>query len=239
MLIKDIKKRSLEPELIDLGPAHYSKEEYFECLKQLDRIGTYLGSNKAMLKIFKQLPYTINSILDVGCGGGLFTLQLAKAFNRAKVIGIDINPDAINYARNQKKIYQSNLPLNNLYFELRENPELNEPEKSFDIITASLICHHLSDIQIINFLQKAKLIAKREIIINDLDRHWLSYAGCFFIMPLFFPNRLVKNDSLLSIKKSFTFDDWKYYLDSAGFSEKNYSITWHWPFRWIVRINIT
>ncbi len=34
----------------------------------------------------------VETILDVGCGKGFITLQLAKLFEKAKVIGVDISP---------------------------------------------------------------------------------------------------------------------------------------------------
>lgn len=226
-----MKIRSREPEFIDLGSGHYTTQEYHDCLYQLGRIGKYLGANKAILKTFNTLPYQIHSILDVGCGGGAFARQLAENFKNTQITGIDINPQAIELAQ------KCNGDLKNLKFELRTTPELNEPPKSYDIVTATLVCHHLSDEQIIDFLKRAKLVARKCIIINDLQRSRLSYFGASILMPLFFPNRLVKNDSLLSIKKSFTYSDWIYYLKSADVDPKNYSISWHWPFRWIVKIN--
>ena len=234
-----LKKRSYEPELMDMGTQFYTETEYNECLYQLDCIGKYSGNNTKMLKTFSSLPYKINSILDVGCGGGLFTLQLAKKFSSAKVYDTDISIQAIDYAKNQQKKFQeNNLPLNNLNFELRTNCELIEPEKSFDIVTSSLVCHHLSDESIVDFLKRAAKVAKKTIIINDLNRHWLAYVGCSIIMPMFSKNKLILKDSLLSIKKSFTYDEWINYLQQAGFKKENYKISWHWPFRWIIKVDV-
>ncbi len=226
-----MKIRSREPELIDLGREYYTQKEYNNCLYQLGRIGKYFGANNAMLKIFRRLQYEISNILDVGCGGGFFANQLAINFKNSKVTGIDINPDAIEYAKKINK-------LNNLKFELKTTPELNELPKSYDIVTATLVCHHLSDQEIVDFLKRAKLVARKNIIINDLQRSKLSYIGALILMPLFFNNRLIKNDSLLSIKKSFTYSDWIYYLYNAGFKTEDYIIKWYWPFRWIVKVDI-
>lgn len=227
-----MKIRSREPELIDLGLPYYTHTEYHHCLYQLGRIGKYLGANNLIIKTFTTLPYKIDSILDVGCGGGYFTRQLAQTFIQANVIGIDINPTAIEHAQ------ENNANLKNIRFQLRITPELNEPPKSADIVTATLVCHHLSDEEIIDFLKRAKSVARKNIIINDLHRHWISYYFAKIVMPIFFANRLIENDSLLSIKKSFTYNDWIYYLYNAGFKSNDYSIFWHWSFRWIIKVNI-
>jgi len=57
-------------------------------------------------------------------------------------------------------------------------------------------------------------------------------------MPIFFPNRLVRNDSALSIKKSFRRRDWVIFLKQAKINEQDYKIVWCWPFRWIIEIDI-
>lgn len=41
----------------------------------------------------------LSSIADIGCGIGLTTIALSKAFRAKKVTGIDISQDAINFAR--------------------------------------------------------------------------------------------------------------------------------------------
>jgi 2-polyprenyl-3-methyl-5-hydroxy-6-metoxy-1,4-benzoquinol methylase len=231
-----MKKRIYDPELLDLGPSFYTLAEYNDCLYQLGRIGTATGGDTATLRVLKKLPYSFDSILDVGCGGGTFTIKLAQEFTQAHVVGIDINGNAIEYAQAQLAPLRQNLP--NVRFELRHKPDLSEEPKSFDIVTASLVCHHFTDEVLIDFLKRARTIARKGIVINDLHRHWLAYAGFSVIAPLFFRNRLIRSDSLLSIQRSFIYSDWVTYLQKAGFNEQDYSISWHWLFRWIVRVDI-
>ena len=40
------------------------------------------------------------SIADIGCGEGESTKALGKAFPEAKIVGIDIDQEAITYAKN-------------------------------------------------------------------------------------------------------------------------------------------
>ncbi len=225
-----MKKRVYLPEIMDLGSDAYTKEEYKECLYLLGIIGKYLGYNKSIINELKKIKNPIDSILDVGCGGGLLTFEMAKKFPEIKVYGIDISKDAIDFAENKK--------LKNLNFELCSHTNFNESEKKYDVIVTSLVCHHLNDEELINFLRGAIKSAKKAIIINDLHRHWLSYLGCSIFFPIFTKNRLIRADSLLSIKKSFTYKDWFSYLINAGLAKENFKISWHWPFYWIVRINL-
>lgn len=228
----EFKERSYEPELLDLGPSYYTHEEYEDCLHQLDRIGRYLGGNRATLKNLHTLPKP-NSILDVGCGGGHFTMELAKQFPMAQVVGIDISTEAIAFARNKLQ----NTNIGNVLFEVPTSEQLSYSPNSFDIVTSTLMCHHLKDDQLIDFLKKSYQIATKTIIINDLHRHWLAYVSFALIAKPLFCNRLIFHDGLLSIKRGFKKPDWIYYLKAAGIPLEYCSITWHWAFRWVVRID--
>lgn len=226
-------KRSTELELLDLGPSYYSKEEYEDCLYQLARIGRFLGGDKASLKIFNKLPVPF-SILDVGCGGGHFTILLAKQYPKTKVVGVDISIEAIEFAHERSH----EAALNNVTFDHSSSDSLSYPQKSFDIVTATLVCHHLTDEQLIDFLKKSYQVAAKFIIINDLHRHDLAYLGFNLISRLFFNNRLIVHDGLLSIKRAFKKKDWIDYLTAAEIPLKDCSITWHWAFRWVLCIRV-
>ncbi len=229
-----LSSRSHEPELIDLGPPHYTEKEYRDCHRQLDKIGRFLGGDRATFKALKQLKFIPESILDVGCGSGFFTVRLAEKYTDAKVIGIDISAEAINLANGYAKENQVFLP--NLKFFPNY---LHEIPGRYDILTATLVTHHLSDQELISFLQQACRIAKKAVILNDLHRHLFATLGFGFLTPVLFPNRLIWHDGLLSIKRSFTRQEWWNYLDAAGINRKRCSVTWHWAFRWIVTIDVS
>lgn len=225
-----ISERLIQSEWIDLGPSHYTPKEYEDCLFQLDRVGRFLGGDKATLQAFSRLKQIPQSILDVGCGGGHFTIRLAQRFPSAKVVGIDISQEAIQYA---KKAPGSSI----VNFHVPSSPTLDYPPESFDVITSTLVCHHLSDAEIVTFLKQAYRTARVAVVINDLHRHPLAILGYSLIAPILFPNRIVYHDGILSIKRSFTYQDWVAYLKAANIPLHQCRITWHWAFRWIVYIN--
>lgn len=175
--------RSTELELLDLG--HYTPEEYEDCLIKLDQIGRYLGGDQATYWGFRQIEEPIHSILDVGCGGGLFTMRLAEKYPAAKVLGIDLDPNAIAFA---KKHLKPNLPVR-----FEEGKDLSE---GFDVVTCTLVCHHMSDDDLIGFLQKATSVAKKGVVINDLHRHPLAYYSFKGGAPLSEPFDLSRRASI-------------------------------------------
>jgi 2-polyprenyl-3-methyl-5-hydroxy-6-metoxy-1,4-benzoquinol methylase len=220
-------KRSHELELIDLGPNHYTEEEYRDCLRQLGRIGRHLGGDKATLSAFTRLKEPPWSILDVGCGGGDFAIRLAQTYPHAQVKGIDIDPLAIAYAREQA-------PLPNLAFE--KSRDMGE---EWDVVTATLVCHHLADDELVAFIQQACRAAGRRVILNDLHRHWIATAAFGAVAPLFFRNRLIIHDGFLSVRRAFKRRELEHFVQAAGIPLAACRITWHLGFRWIVEIDTT
>lgn len=209
-------KRSREKEWMDLG--RYTSSEYEDALYQLNRIGRYLGGNRATFWAFNQIE-TPCSILDVGCGGGFFTRLLAERYPH--VMGCDISQEAISFAKRHpssaKFLCTSQiLPAN--------------------VITATLVCHHMSDEALIRFLKETNAKAKSAVILNDLQRSRFALIGFWIISKLFFRNRMVQHDGLLSIRRSLTRKEWSHFLQAAEIPLDRCSITWHWAFRWIVLI---
>jgi 2-polyprenyl-3-methyl-5-hydroxy-6-metoxy-1,4-benzoquinol methylase len=221
-------------EYIDLGPDYYTELEYKDCLYQLGRIGKYLGGNRATFKAIQAMKEPIQSLLEVGCGGGSFSFECAKRFPDIKIVGIDLAREAIEYA-NQLTVAT---PLQNLQYKIQDSKKSLAECKSVDIVTATLVCHHMQDNEIIEFLKNAKRVARTAIIINDLHRNWIAYLLFAIVAPIFFCNRLIIHDGLLSIKRAFIKSDWKYYLTQAGINEEDQQITWYFPFRWVVTIKV-
>jgi 2-polyprenyl-3-methyl-5-hydroxy-6-metoxy-1,4-benzoquinol methylase len=225
-------KRSQEKELIDLGPNFYTEAEYHDCLKKLFRVNRLFGIFFSTRKKIMQFPHA-TSLLDVGCGGGLFLLNLSKYFKKLNMLGLDINPAAIGEAQKTLSQWQQRSLAEHVTFECHPNPDLSL-KKQFDVILATLVCHHLTDEELIQFLKDAYANSRQGVVINDLHRHGLAQVLFFLFSPLLFNNRLISHDGLISIKRSFTYAEWKYLLARANI--KNYQIKWCFPFRWQIVI---
>ncbi|KAK4884414.1 hypothetical protein RN001_000685 [Aquatica leii] len=78
-------------------------------------------------------------LLDVGCGGGLCTEKFGEA--GYSVIGIDINPDLINIAKNH---LHSSLRNVSYYTESIETHAENNAEK-YDVVVINFVIQHLTD----------------------------------------------------------------------------------------------
>lgn len=226
--------RSHEQEYLDLGPGHYTEKEYLHCLHQLGRIGKYLGNHHAALQILRKMAPPACSLLDVGCGGGQFALTCARLFPSMQICGIDLSPAAIAYAARQKE----KTSLCNAHYRVQTSTSCFAEEKSVDAVTSALVCHHMKEKEIVSFIQQACRVARKKVILVDLHRHILAQLLFAIVAPLFFRNKLILHDGLVSIRRSFVKADWKRYLSQAGVDETKYRISWSFPFRWVVVIEV-
>lgn len=224
--------RSKEKEIIDLGKDFYTCQEYEDSLKKLFNINKMMGMFKNTVTLLQQ--FTSNSILtDVGCGGGLFLLNLGKYYPDMRMVGLDISEEAIQLAQKELSEWKQKNGSTRVEFQLQQQPNL-QMTTEIDIILLNLVCHHLDDEELILFLIKAHDIARKAIIINDLHRHFVAYWHYKILSPILFHNRLIIQDGLLSIRKSFVRKELDSLMKKANIT--NYKIKWHFPFWWSVLI---
>ena len=78
-------------------------------------------------------------VLDVGCGTGTLTMEVARCVGRAgRVAGIDPGPQQI--ARARAKAARSNVPIEFLVGVIEQLPF---PDQTFDVVLSTLMMHHL------------------------------------------------------------------------------------------------
>ena len=242
-------ERSKEKELMDCGPAFYTSEEYADCLRILFKVNKLLGFFHSTVNLLKQFPDDV-SLVDVGCGGGLFLLQLSQYYPNMTLLGIDVSEAAIQQAGNElRRLADLSLPtrldsvfhgedishlekMPNVEFQLQSQLTLDLATNSVDIVLITLVCHHIDDEDLPGFLQNAHQAARKAVIINDLHRHPLAYWFYKIMSPVLFRNRLITHDGLVSIKRSFTRSELQNLLKQANIA--NYEIKWCFPFRWRV-----
>ena len=80
-------------------------------------------------------------ILDVGCGPGTITADLAALAHRGQVIGLDSSEDVLEQARDTA----AKRGLNNIRFEVGDVRKLSYADATFDVVHVHQVLQHLSD----------------------------------------------------------------------------------------------
>ncbi len=114
-------------------------------------------------------------ILDVGCGGGIFSEYLAAA--GAKVTGIDANRDLIEVAR--LHAYDSNLDIRYECVTV-EDLVTDDTEEQFDIITCMELLEHVPDPKLMVEQCARRLSTSGSIFFSTINRTLKAYAMAVF-----------------------------------------------------------
>tara|TARA_R110001632_G_scaffold34766_5_gene88182 strand:- start:2584 stop:3297 length:714 start_codon:yes stop_codon:yes gene_type:complete len=226
--------RSSETEIMD--DFTLEGEMFRDTLDKLETINRLLGGNVVTINGVKKLlknstkDKTI-TIIDLGCGHGDILRDVAK-FGRKQgytfqLIGIDANPDAIEYANELSKEYPE------LSFEAIDIFSDDFKKLHYDVVLCTLFLHHFKDDELISFLKPTVQNAKIGAIVNDLHRHRLAYY-LFKLIGLFIKNKMVREDGLTSILRAFKRKDLEYISTQT---KVRFSIQWKWAFRyqWILQ----
>ncbi|MGO8860043.1 MAG: methyltransferase domain-containing protein [Acidimicrobiales bacterium] len=81
------------------------------------------------------------SLLDVGCGPGTITTDLARSVAPGQVVGVDASPEVVS----QAQTLATDAGLTNLRFEAGDLLALDYGDATFDVVHAHQVLQHLAD----------------------------------------------------------------------------------------------
>ena len=161
-------------------------------LRDIARINRWFGGHRTLLKLLKEFvePADHFSILDAGAASGDMGKCIVKRYPNAKVTSLDRQPIHLRKAHPPKVAADA--------FAL---PFVNG---TFDFVTCSLFLHHFSDSEIIDLLKEMRRVARRALIVLDLERHPLAYCFLPLTRLLFDWSDLTVHDGCISVEAAFT-----------------------------------
>jgi ubiquinone/menaquinone biosynthesis C-methylase UbiE len=113
------------------------------------------------------LPHLLSdmTLLDVGCGPGTVTVDLAERLTQGSVVGVDASDDVLESARGLADAHGTK----NISFEHANAYELPFEDDSFDVVFAHQLLQHLSDP--VAALREMKRVAKPGgfVAVRDAD----------------------------------------------------------------------
>jgi len=119
-----------------------------------------------------------DSVLDVGCGTGEVALLAKKRTKASKVYGIDPAPEMIAVA--QSKAFRKKLDVD---FRVGVIEALPFPDSNIDVVTSSLMMHHLPEELKVRGLAEVYRVLKPggRLLIADFMRPTGSFVGHLFL----------------------------------------------------------
>lgn len=193
--------RSLQAELLDAP--HHDIAELAHSLDQVAQANRWLGGNRALYHHLAEWlrPMPTARVLDVGTGNGVTLREVtAWALRRGCTwtgVGVDIGEQTAGLAR----AAGSDVVLSDAL-------RLPFADRSFDLVLCTLTLHHFPDDDAVALVREMARVARRGILVNDLERTRLNYLGARALAATVWRgNRLTRHDGPLSVSRSFTADE--------------------------------
>lgn len=251
-LFINVRQYDLERQDKNEEDGHYTMPEFLDMMKMLTILNLNdPGGHNATLAAFDRVYGTDapQSVLEIGFGLGAFSILLSEKYPATSIVGIDAHEYSVKVARDnleQYKLEHNNKDIN-VSFELRSEAALKEEAKSYDVVTTTLVNHHIfPDEAFVDFLKQVARVGKDVFIFNDLYRsskciatnefsltalRYLPFELLYWISPdvmaryvdLFKLPRLglslFIDGGLLSMHKSFSLSEYRAHFLAAGYPE--------------------
>lgn len=227
----DLDHRSEALELMD--DLSIGGRELSQALAQLRRINQWLGAAwptlEGVSRLWRQAgrPDRL-SILDVGAGSGDINRRLLAWAGRNGIDLVltlmDIHPEtcavAVDYYRAEPRV------------RVLQGDIFEPAAGQVDIVTASLFVHHFPQAQLPAVFLAMLARARLGVVVNDLHRHWLAWAGIRLLTRLLSRNRMIRHDAPLSVRRGFRAAELEELRGTPGLESLSY--TWRPLFRYLI-----
>jgi SAM-dependent methyltransferase len=195
--------RRYDPEWLDSRDSTVQDVE--ETLRDIAWVNRRLGGTRALLRgidpFLAAAPAgSTVEILDVGTGGGDLAAALVdhgrRRGLRLRVTAVDRDPAAAALAARDTP--------GDIRVVRADAFSLPFPERSFDLVVASLFLHHFSHSEAAALLRAFRRLARRAVVINDLRRHRLPWAFIALAGRVTRRTPMFVHDAALSVLRGFT-----------------------------------
>lgn len=214
MIAPDLSARSSDPELLDEGVA---EAEALRSLRDLQLVNRWFSNRSSVHRALR--PHLVPGcrLLDVGCASGDLTAYLLRRSPATTAVGVDIKPLHFRFAPPA---------IRRVVADVRALPFA---ERSFDVVTASLFLHHFDAAELPAVIASLAALARRALVVSDLERAHVPYLFGRVVFPLLFRSRVSVQDGLVSIRRGFTPAELEQAFRSAGVQRVR--VTRHFPYR--------
>ncbi len=170
-------------------------------LRVLDRLHWLLGTYRPLLRSIRSRTTTDPvRLLDVGAGSGYLANYLGKHLDRTvRYVRVETDLQILRVTGSE----EMNVSV------MGRAPGLPFPGNSFDVVTSSLVLHHLDPGQHSQFLRETFDMARSLVVHHDLVRSRLAYWISRLGLKLLTTDSIARHDGTVSVLRSRTVKEWR------------------------------
>ena len=187
---------------------------YTEVLHDLAQVNSVTLARRPTLDFLSRAVGERKSIrvLDVGFGDGDMLRAIRSWADRrgieAELVGVDLNSRSVAAARERTP------PTMKIDYRTGDYADL--AGEGWDCIVSSLVAHHMTRDQLVQFLRFMDREARGGWFVNDLRRSRFAWLGYPLLASLMRWHPIVRHDGRLSIARSYRREEWAPILASAA-----------------------
>ena len=209
-------KRSFDPAVLEMmdrpQPVSVELERDLERIRQLNR---WFGSYRLILGFMRRWikPSARMRVIDLATGSGdiprLIVDYARKIGAHVEIDALDRQPATLEVAAKSTGSYPE--------ISYREGNILEwNSGGTYDLVLCTLALHHFSDEDAVIVLRRCRELSRRFVLVSDLRRGFLLWAGVYFLTMLIFREPMTRFDARLSAERAFSFVEMRELAIRAG-----------------------
>ncbi len=186
-LMKCLDGRVLKPEILDTLPYDQARAS----LADLIRLNRRWGGHSTLRRLLPEvvLAGETFSLLDVGAASGDMGACVREWYPLARVTSLDRLTSHLTNCGSPRVAGDA--------FRLPFRPA------SFDLVFCSLFLHHFTDREVVTLLDGFRVLARRAVVVIDLERNPIAYYFVPWTKWLFGWDPVTVNDAAISVEAAF------------------------------------
>ena len=220
-------------ELLDEAPASAALAGN---LADLRRANHWFGG-RALVRRYLQprlraLPrHSRVTLLDIGTGGAdlpaAFLTWVTETGHQGWAVGVDPSAAVVSTTASWLDISSRVPPA--LLLVQSDGRSLPFAAQSFDFVLCALTAHHLDAPGVVALLREMGRVARRAVVVTDLERSWPALVGVWLVAHVAIRSRLTRHDGPLSVRRAYTVAELSALAQQAGLHGT--VVRAHTPFR--------